>query len=446
MMQEGSGSYEDDEDFYVGSYHSSIVLFGDDDEEDVQEDDYISSNKSFASQLSEGNIFQRRQVGVANGDRESQQECIPHFTMETLQMKLSKMYGCDFGKLPFELAETENDYSSYVLPEKRKLVEKNYQLLLVIKSFEESLVSIYGPVGKRVLTEEFKAIILHEGLTAELIERAHSHAVLIYKSEKAKRVRIMDEIGDALRKESTRARQLSVDARTRKENQHDEYLSYVSKTDTLQDISLLDDDSAVNLKKSAMEKSMTDPKYGFVEDHGESVSESNRAIAKNWIVMKASEFELESMSKECETAKDDFDVIDGRETFVRLSNLDSQSSIPAVNSDTMAADLLLETLREQLKGLINAEKFYRDLRKVAKQEFKDKDLVKVIVENLNILINEIVKQRKEVEKHIKQQKGIKFKAKVMERPIPKFLMKAVRGNSEGGSQMTQKGESDNGPT
>jgi hypothetical protein len=161
----------------IGSYYETMILIGDEDDEE----DYsgsgappppppppssFSSSSSFSlsekdeDRRSSALTLQQRRAGVATGDRTSDKNLIPKFNSETLQYKLSKIYGHDFGSLPFDLAGTENDNAYLVLPEKRKLVERNYQLLLAIHQFQTSLVQIYGPVGGRVMTEERRAVML----------------------------------------------------------------------------------------------------------------------------------------------------------------------------------------------------------------------------------------------------------------------------------------------
>ena len=50
------------------------------------------------------------------------------------------------GSLPFDMANVEDANAFLVQPEDRKKVEKNYQVLIAIKMFQESLVVFLFPL------------------------------------------------------------------------------------------------------------------------------------------------------------------------------------------------------------------------------------------------------------------------------------------------------------
>jgi hypothetical protein len=79
------------------------------------------------------------------------------------------------------------------------------------------------------------------------------------------------------------------------------------------------------------------------------------------------------------------------------------------------------------------EKFYRNLRKKPKTEFKDPVLVADIVSNIDILIKVVVKKRKELESRIRHLKTLRIKIKLVNRPIPRLLFGAKRRNSDANS-------------
>lgn len=417
----------DDDCLGRGSYYNTMLMLGEDDE-DAPGDYFFSSERSA-----------HRQAGVEIGDIQSQKNLIPKFRTETLQHKLSNIYGHDFGSLPFDMADTVNDNSYLIPPEKRALVEKNYQLLLAVRLFQESMVSIYGPVGRRVMTAEVRDQMLREGLTASLITQLHTDAVNLYKAEKTAKLEKMETISDVLRSETNKARILSVEKYSRHK-----YPSYNSDSrpvsgnrSKLVSVDLSDDASLNSSLK------MEDPSFHevelvssaeeleFVSDYKTSVLDAKRAFAKNWVVMQAAAYELKLISEDTQMAQSDVDTIDSRDTFVRLTIAPDGGDVNSVAPDAAAGAGMDETeaqllqLGDEVKKVSDVESFYRDLRKRPKAEFKDPVLIKDIEATIDILIKEMVKQRKDVEKQIRYCKGMRLKTKIMSRPIPRLLSYAV---------------------
>ena len=372
-----------------------------------------------------------RQDGVATGDRMSRKNLIPSFSTETLQEKLSKIYGHDFGSLPFDLADTENEVSYLVLPEKRKLIEKNYQLLLVIHLFENSLAEIYGPVGHRVMTAERRRRLLQEGLTAALIEETHADAVQLYKTEKTAKLEKIETIGEVLRSETNHARILSVDKPSGHQGvpsqRNDDSPMFENRT-KLVSVDLTDDETFEHMLQVDQDSSNSEnlelvsssEELEFVSDYKTSVLDAKKAFAKNWVVMQAAEYELKLISDDCHVARQDVDAIEERDTFVRLTLFGPQPSVTESSPcDETEAQLL--QLGEELKKVSDIEVFYRELRKRPKREFKDAALIVDIIATIDILLKELVKQRKEVEKQIRHCKGVRLKTKIMSRPLPRLL-------------------------
>lgn len=356
---------------------------------------------------------------------------------DTLRRKLSKMYGQDFGLRPFDLACVDNDDSSLISPQTRKAVEKNYQLLLVIRQFESNLQDIYGPVGSRVMTQERRGAMLQEGLTVELITRTHSDAVELYRAEKAAKVEQMEAIGDALRRETALAKSMSMEKHTRSKVPSEESVN----RDKMVSVDLSDADVVGGEKSVELMSTLAEEELEFVSDYNTSVQDAKRAFAKQWVVMQAAEYELRGVTEDCKSAAEDMEELESRETFVRLT-LAEEDNVSLGIGDSIGveeAEARLNLLAEELKKVAAAEKFYRELRKRPKEEFTDVLLINDIVCNIDILIKEMTQQKKEVEKLIRHNKGLRVKAKILNRPIPRLLMGAVRRKSETGGNGAASG-------
>lgn len=392
-----------------------------------------------------------RRAAVATGDRSSQAMLIPTFSKETLQFKLSSIYGHDFGSLPFDMAEVENENAYLVQPEGRKKVEKNYQILTAVKVFQESLVSIYGPVGERVLTGELRARVLSQGLTAELIEQSHADAVTLYKREKAAKLKKIEDMGEVWRNQSREAKALSVDKMSPSGS------GFYASPPKVVSVNLIDEGADCFLedvdlyRMGEMDERVGDvivcdqddlPQLSdldFMSSYNVSVGDAKKSFAKNWVVMKAAEFELQVSMEGLQSAKDDVEVLESRQTFCRLTEADSgpPSSTPDLVSPAGESleetDMQLLLLGEELNKVIEFENFYRDLRKKPKVEFKDPVLIKDIVENIDILIKVVVRKRRDLESQMWQLKRVRMKIKLVNRPLPRLLLGAVRRGSDTGN-------------
>mmetsp|Transcript_5969 Transcript_5969/g.9703 ORF Transcript_5969/g.9703 Transcript_5969/m.9703 type:complete len:476 (+) Transcript_5969:187-1614(+) len=446
----------------IGSYENMLDILCEDEENegDVRMSHWLSTRGvpgGDARRTEEAIERSERRAAVATGDRSSQARLIPTFGSESLQFKLSTIYGHDFGSLPFDMAGVENENAYLVQPEDRKIVEKNYQLLTALKVFQDSLVSIYGPVADRVLSGELRTRVLSEGLTAELIEKAHIDAVKLYKAEKAAKLKKIEDMGELWRNQSREAKALSVD----KMSEHGTGF-YTSPPKAIS-VNLIDEGADCFLEDVDLHRvGEVDDKVGdikddekagdlsevdFVSDYNISVMDAKKAFAKNWVVMKAAEFELQVSMEGLQSAKDDVEVLESRQTFCRLTETEKGplSSTPDLVSrageSLEETDMQLLVLGEELNKVIDFENFYRALRKKPKVEFKDSVLIKDIVDNIDILIKVVVKKRKDLEGQIWQLKRVRMRIKLVNRPLPRLLLGAVLRGSETGSSSASGGAS-----
>jgi hypothetical protein len=348
------------------------------------------------------------------------------------------------------------------------------------------------------MTKELRGRMLLEGLTAAIIGQTHADAVTLYKTEKTSKLEKMEEIGDVLRSETKKARHLSVEKYSRHHsnahsNTHsntrqvtesppplgnrnklvsvdltddgdgdDNDLSYSYSSSRLQlDLegggrscrgggshsnSHSHSNGSSNSSVSDVELPSSLAELEFVSDYKTSVLDAKKAFAKNWVVMQAAEYELKAISQDCLAAKEEVDVIESRDTFIRLTIADQNTTAPCSDSlNLTGAPSLEETevqlilLGDELKKVSSVESFYRELRKRPKAEFNDAVLISDIVSNIDILIKEITKQKKEIEKQMRHFKGVRLKTKLLNRPIPRLIMGAVRRKSDAGSSRPNSG-------
>jgi hypothetical protein len=435
---------------FIGSYGNMLDFL--DEENPSENDERMSHWLSTRGTDMESVNLPQRQAAAALGDRASQKNLIPTFHSETLQFKLSRIYGHDFGSLPFDMANVEDDNAFLVQPEDRKKVEKNYQVLIAIKMFQESLVQIYGPVGDRVITVELRNQICSEGLTSDIIEHAHAAAVGLYKAEKADKLKQIKQVGDLWRRESQKAKLLSESERTLLATTTEDQFLRAKRKGRMVSIDLGDEGADCFLDNSDLnqfsnigedECSKEDDESSvaeldFVTDYKTSVLDAKKAFAKNWVVMQAAEFELMFNLEDFDSAKNDVDCVNSRDTFCRLTIVDrddtSNNDLTSLKGESLEeTDAQLSLLGEEVHKVMEFEKFYRNLRKKPKTEFKDPVLVADIVSNIDILIKVVVKKRKELESRIRHLKTLRIKIKLVNRPIPRLLFGAKRRNSDANS-------------
>ena len=353
----------------------------------------------------------------------------PSFSTDTLQQKFERLYG-DCGTLPFDHLGLEDNVAHFYPPEERKAVERNYQLLSALRVFEESLVDIYGQVARDVVTDELRHRVIKEGITKELIEKSHDDCASLYRDKKAMILDKIEEVENTLRSENDRARQRSVTQELvpKAQSLDDEKYSWsrqrISSSDFPDDISYADFDD-ININENVSSPS----DLAFVTEYRSSLSDAKKAFAKNWVVMQAAEFELKSLDADHQVARENIEIIDSRDTFVRLTIADSSLNAPDL-SMTDESDLKLSRLLDEIEKAKEVERFYRHLRKRPKQEFSDVALVRDIVANIDILLREATRQKKDIEKQIRYTRGIKLKAKLMNRPLPRLIRNAVNKKSQ----------------
>jgi hypothetical protein len=277
--------------------------------------------------------------------------------------------------------------------------------------------------------------------------------VQLYKEEKKKKLERIVEVGEVLRSETNKAKHLSVDKHStccshQKTGQgmtespplgnRTKLVSVDLSDESSSSIATLDDGtgtscSAMDVGANVVEMVSSAAELQFVSDYKTSVLSAKKAFAKNWVVMQAAEFELKAIALDCRLAQEDVDVLGDRDTFVRLTITGGDSPGGGEGGELDEAQRRLLQLAEELKAVVSAENFYRELRKRPKEEFNDTVLINDIVSNIDILIKEVVKQRKDIEKQVRHFKGVRIKTRIMNRPIPRLLLGAVRRKSDAGT-------------